>query len=40
MKLESNIDAAERGPLAADLQAEIDVLGIIQPLFYQGRSEL
>lgn len=39
-EIESNIAAVERGPLPADIQAEIDALGIVQPLYYQNRTEL
>ena len=39
-EIEANIDAVERGPLAADLHAEIDAIGLVHPLLYQGRSTL
>jgi L-galactose dehydrogenase len=39
-EIASNIAAVERGPLDEDLQSAIDRLGIIQPLYYQGRTEL
>ena len=39
-EIESNIDAIERGPLPADLQSEIDAIGIVHPLLYQGRSTI
>ncbi|MBS10573.1 MAG: hypothetical protein CME19_03075 [Gemmatimonadetes bacterium] len=39
-QIEANIEAIERGPLPDDLHAAIDSLGIIQPLYYQGRTEL
>jgi L-galactose dehydrogenase len=39
-QVETNIDAIERGPLPTDLHDAIDDIGIIQPLHYQGRTEL
>ena len=36
----ANIEAVGRGPLPADLQSRIDAIGIVQPLRYQGRTEL
>lgn len=39
-EVETNIEAIEKGPLPLDLQAEIDQIGIIQPLYYQNRTEL
>ena len=39
-EIESNIDAIERGQLPADLQSEVDAIGIIHPLLYQGRSTI
>jgi len=39
-EIEANIESVERGPLPSDLQAEIDDLGIIQPLYYQNRTHL
>lgn len=38
--IELNIDAIERGPLPADLQAEIDAIGIVHPLLYQRRTTI
>ncbi len=39
-EIESNIEAIERGPLPEELRSAIDALGIVQPLYYQGRSEM
>ncbi len=39
-EVEANIDAIEKGPLPEDLQQAIDVIGIVQPLYYQNRTEL
>ena len=39
-EIESNINAIEQGPLPADLQSEIDAVGIVHPLIYQRRSTL
>ena len=39
-EVEANIDAIEKGPLSPDLHAQIDDIGIVQPLYYQGRTEL
>ena len=39
-EVEANIEAVEKGTLTSALHSAIDDLGIIQPLYYQGRSKL
>ena len=36
----ANVEAAERGTLPTSLHAEIDDLGIVHPLIFQGRTKL
>jgi aryl-alcohol dehydrogenase-like predicted oxidoreductase len=38
--VENDIDYLQRGPIGATLQREVDELGIIHPLIYQGRQQL
>jgi aryl-alcohol dehydrogenase-like predicted oxidoreductase len=38
--IEANVTAVMRGPLPDSLQAEIDALGIVHPLIFQGRTTL
>jgi aryl-alcohol dehydrogenase-like predicted oxidoreductase len=38
--IEANVVAVMRGPLPESLQAEIDALGIVHPLIFQGRTTL
>ena len=39
-EITQNIEAIARGPLPADLQAEIDAIGLVHPLLYQWRTTL
>ena len=39
-EIEANIEAIDKGPLPPDLKAAIDEIGIVQPLYYQNRTEL
>ena len=39
-EIEANIAAIERGPLPSDIQADIDAIGIVHPLLYQGRTTI
>ena len=39
-EVEANIEAIEKGPLPSDLHEAIEAIGIVQPLYYQKRTEL